>query len=847
MTQNQPPQSPPDIRILGVRHHGPGSAHCLREELERLQPTMVLVEGPPEANDLLHWVGHKEMEPPIALIVYRPDEPKKSTFYPFAIFSPELQAIRHALENDVTVRFMDLPQGHFLANAVKFQAPNMYPLRELAQAAGYKEYEPWWNLLIEQRSDSTDIFLGILEAMRAAREASESDAAKQKASESDAAKQKASESDAAKAKQAKEADPDRKHSRDPRDGEGTGLLPDGQRDEPPQGSIETDGPATSPPLSSNNVDAEEIAQQEAERAELVHQTQLLADRREAHMRQSIRNARAEGHTSIAVVCGAWHGPALADIDANPDFSAEADAAILAELPVVDVECAWVPWTYSRLSYFTGYGAGIPSPGWYHHLWDMRRKGATSTESSVVWLTKIAGLLRDERLDASSAHIIEAVRLAESLAAMRNLPIPGLQELMEATQTVMCFGDPTPMQLIQMKLIVSERMGSVPPDTPMAPLQRNLYELQKRLRMRAQPEKSRLALDLRNEMHMERSHLLHRLLVLNIPWGTKVSTGARQGTFREVWRLQWKPELSIRVIEANIWGNTVLEAATTFAQDVADKATDLPTLTKLLDQIILAELPEVIEHLMRRIEDEATIRSDVPLMMDALPPLARVLRYGSVRQTDRTAVSEVVDALLTRIYVGLPSACASLDQEAAGEMFKRISSVHTLVGTLKNHEQTQKWYKALSRLLEQKKMHGLVAGRACRLLLNSSQLKADEAKAYLATALSVYTLSGKSIEELLQGAFWIEGFMKGSELLLLHDEALFPILDEWVTQLGEEHFMYVLPLLRRTFSSFSDATREQIRERVKGEDVDEPVIASPIEFDSEQADKTSAVLEMILGL
>ncbi len=33
-------------------------------------------------------------------------------------------------------------------------------------------------------------------------------------------------------------------------------------------------------------------------------------RREAHMRQTIRAAQAEGHRRIAVVCGAWHAPVL---------------------------------------------------------------------------------------------------------------------------------------------------------------------------------------------------------------------------------------------------------------------------------------------------------------------------------------------------------------------------------------------------------------------------------------------------------------------------------------------------------------------------------------------------------
>ena len=46
-----------------------------------------------------------------------------------------------------------------------------------------------------------------------------------------------------------------------------------------------------------------------------------------------------------------------------------------------------------------------------------------TRRGVRWLTRVARLLRDEDLDASSAHVIEAVRLAEALAALRGRPCP----------------------------------------------------------------------------------------------------------------------------------------------------------------------------------------------------------------------------------------------------------------------------------------------------------------------------------------------------------------------------------------------------------------------------------------
>ena len=120
------------------------------------------------------------------------------------------------------------------------------------------------------------------------------------------------------------------------------------------------------------------------------------------------------------------------------------------LPKCKVKATWIPWTYERLTWRSGYGAGVESPGWYHHLW------SCPSLTPIHWLTQVARLLRKQDIDASSASVIEAVRLAQALATMRDRPAPGLPELTEAAQTVLCFGDDLPMKLIQEQLIVSER-------------------------------------------------------------------------------------------------------------------------------------------------------------------------------------------------------------------------------------------------------------------------------------------------------------------------------------------------------------------------------------------------------
>jgi hypothetical protein len=69
--------------------------------------------------------------------------------------------------------------------------------------------------------------------------------------------------------------------------------------------------------------------------------------------------------------------------------------------------------------------------------------------------------------------------------------------------------------------------------------------------------------------LDRSRLLHRLNVLGIRWGMMEREGAGKGTFHEIWRVEWEPELSIKVVEAAVWGNTVIDAATGFAKPSPD--------------------------------------------------------------------------------------------------------------------------------------------------------------------------------------------------------------------------------------------------------------------------------------
>ncbi len=158
--------------------------------------------------------------------------------------------------------------------------------------------------------------------------------------------------------------------------------------------------------------------------------------------------------------------------------------------------------------------------------------------------------------------------------------------------------------------------------------------------------------------------------------------------------------------------------------------------------------------------------------------------------------------MTRIVIGLPNACSALNDEAAEEMYDRLVQVHSALLTLQDAGLMSAWNDVLVQLLDQQDLHGLIAGRCCRLLFDQKLLEAKEVERRMGLAIAPAV-------EPVQSMAWIDGFLRGSGLILLHNEELWHILNEWVRSVKSEVFPQLLPLLRRTFSTFTSPERRQI--------------------------------------
>jgi len=713
--------------IFGIRHHGPGSARNVLKAFAEVQPDIVLVEGPPEGEALIEWMTHADMQPPVAMLAYVPDNPQQAVFYPFTEFSPEWQAIQYAVKKGIPVRFMDMPLVHKLAMEKEVPAmeelpenteekepavpiiPTKAELKELklrrqpisylAEIAGYTDAEEWWEQHIEFVDHPLAVFKVLSDAMQALRE------------------------------------------------------------KYPTADSKTE-----------NI-------------------------REAFMRTAIRKAEKEKYESIAVVCGAWHAPALEVMPSQKE-----DNTWIKKLPKTKVDATWIPWTNDRLMFESGYGAGIASPGWYEHTWKY------PNDDSTQWLAKTARVFRKQQKDISAAHIIETVRLTQSLTNLRGLHKPGLSELNEAVQTVMCMGAPEPLVLLKTELIVGKKMGQVPEGTPRSPLQRD-FELQlKKLRLKASEADVEIKLDLRKENDRKKSALLHRLNLLDIPWGRPNSQQGK-GTFKETWRLYWKPELMISLIEKASYGNTILEATQKYVATATEKLTQLDQIVKLLNRTIPAELPACMEHLIRKMDALAASTTDTLVLMQAMLPLVNIRKYGNVRQTDQEMIGFILNSTFYRMTANLPISCSGINEEQARKTGKLIRAIHKSVLLLDEAEYKTDWFATLQIILDNTQTAPFLQGLVLKILHESQHLEAEQTAQYFSLALS-------ENNDPAIAALWLEGFLNEAAMVLILDENIWQIVFNWVSALEDDVFDKLLPLLRRSFADYSSVEKSKIGEKVK---------------------------------
>lgn len=749
------------LHILGIRHHGPGSARSVCNALASIQPDCILIEGPPDANTIIGQLQHPDFKPPVALLLNTPVQKEvrsQAVFYPFAEFSPEWQALQYALRQQVVVEFMDLPLQHrfalekqweeqrlqqdqlltdeqVLANEQEIElnqqdniepeldleqhylSIRLDPIQLLAEQAGYQDSERFWEHLVEQQPHAGQMFTAISDAMAALRD--------------------------------------------------------------------------------------HLLSQQPEN--YTSEDQLVEQYREAYMRKVIKQAEKQGYQNIVVICGAWHAPVLADIKTQN----KADTALLKGLPKVKVDAAWIAWTHGRLNRDSGYGAGVQAVGWYTHLWkhyqQTLEENVDGEKITIDWLSKFAYALRQAGYDASSAQIIDAVQLIQSLLQLRGRRIPDLEDLFEVIRSVLNHGLDIPQPILT-KLLEDEQLGQVPAEFIELPIQKDFLQQVKHFRLKLEAPHRDITLDLREAFDLAKSQFLHCLKLLGLGWAELTGTGAKQGNFKEIWQLSWQPESSLYLNEMSLWGNSIQLATQSYLENRIKQCEDVAQIAQLIENLLLSGLDQSLNLALDKLNELTTQHQDPSIILATLKPLITAIRYGSVRQFSMQHLHQLVEHLAIRLMLSLPNYCVQLNAEMAQQFAQQLQALYELLEQLQKDELQQLWQDTLQQLLYLEQMQGYLHGCCVRLAREQQLIDVEQTQGFLSRALSIGQTADYS-------AAWFEGFLTHQALLLIHEQSLWDTVSQWVNQLQEQQFIELLPILARTASSFSPAEAQQLIQKV----------------------------------
>lgn len=531
--------------------------------------------------------------------------------------------------------------------------------------------------------------------------------------------------------------------------------------------------------------------------------------REAYMKREIAKACVEFKPEeIVVIVGAYHLlgiqnglPAMTDDE-------------LKKLPKATAQLTLMPYSYLRLSSRTGYGAGNMAPYYFELMWRAMQSD-TMGELAATYLTKIAKVLRGQGQNASSASVIEAVRLANVLSAMKGGTYPVLEDLHDAVVT--CFGGGGLSSVAEAinKVDIGTAIGVLPEGVSQTPVQEDMNQELKRLKLTNYKSTvaQELSLDLRENLKVKskeaafidlnRSTFLHRLEVLGIHFATQQHLSQDKASWAEKWVLQWSPEVEIEIVEANLKGET-LEIATAFSlKEQLSECTDISLVAKIIRQACECQLTDIFTNALTALQ---TLLVDSDSFIEtalAAQELSILIQYGDLRQFSLEPLKPILQQLFLRATLLLVEV-SSCDDKASKPIVEAINIMEIIADQQYELVDVETWQKELTHLAWRDDLNTKLSGVAFAILLEHNLATEEECAREVSRRLSAGVPADL-------GASWFEGFSGRNRYALLSRTVIWKELDSYVRQLDEEQFMRSVVFLRRAFADFEPNQKNSIAE------------------------------------
>ncbi len=534
--------------------------------------------------------------------------------------------------------------------------------------------------------------------------------------------------------------------------------------------------------------------------------------REAYMRLQIQEALEEGFApaEIVIVTGAYHVPGLLSEDALPMTAEE-----LSSLPRVEASHTLMPYSYYRLSARSGYGAGNKAPAYYSLLWEALQRGNLHY-ASHAYLSRIAGYQRKHGTPVSSAEVIEAVRLANSLAGLRGGKAPVLRDLRDAAVTCLGGGSFPAVSLAIADTEIGTAIGSLPEGVSRTSIQEDFYRQLKEWKL----EKYRditaqdLPLELRENrkvssqkaafLDLHRSFFLHRLRVLGIHFAGQQRVNQDNATWAEHWVIRWTPEAEIELVEAALKGDTVDQAASFAMKERVETAPNMSEIALVIEDAFTCGMASAVVYATAALQAMAVDAASLEELAATADRLSVVVQYGDIRQLNATPLEPILCQIFYRACLILSGACVCDDAASKG----MVTAIEQLNNAALAHDflDSRAWMDALEEIARRDDLNTKLSGFAAAILLERGCMDGGQLNLEVRRRLS------KGVPAEL-GAGWFEGLAMKNRYALIARLSLWESLDAYLDTLEEEDFKRALVFLRRVFADFTATERDEIAENL----------------------------------
>ena len=694
--------------LIGIRHHSPAGAHYIRELLRETKPDCLLIEAPADFSELIPALTDPALKPPFAVMAYTVEAPVRSVLYPFAVYSPEFQAMLAARELGIEIAFCDLPSPYMIGlqlAAEKYYERQSEEEREAAQreASALGDTESFWERYLEQ-SENLSAYL-----------------------------------------------------------ERSRIFGEGAREAAPGERIE----------------------------------QAWNGLREAYMRRIIAEKRAAGIAAdkIVVLTGAL------------------DDAALKALPQYEVKKTLMPYSYQRLSRRAGYSAGNKVPAYYELLWDALRTGQPESHAAR-YLSTLAGHIRERGGMVSSAEVLEANLLAQSLASLREGRYPTHDELQDAAVTCMGHGSFGEIAEGLALTDIGTKIGEVPRSGLLTSIQQDFADQCADLKLSFGLVAEKLRLDLRENrrakseksafLQLRRSFFLQRLRLLGISFAVWQDSRQQDASWEENWVLSRTPEAEMQLAEAVLKGDTIAHAVSFDLQEKLTAAEQIAEITELLESAFLCGMPELLQAAVSRLDSASIDQISIEEIARTAKTLSRMLQFGDVRQSDVSVLRPILERLLLRASLTLTDACFC-DDEAAGHLAKSIEDIQSIFSVEKGLP-GEKWEHAVRELSRRDDLNAKLSGLATAIRLDSGDLSEEELSREISRRMSI----GLRAE---LGALWFEGLSLRNHYALIVRRVVWESLSRYLDLIPEESWKRAMVFLRRSFALYSASEKDMVAENL----------------------------------